>query len=62
MSRCPVFPLVSGKTSLQVMQIMYCESRYERCARYRSAQDGVAPPRTLLPDGTHADRDETARP
>ena len=54
-SRCPIFPLVSGRTSLQVMKIQYCEGRFSRCARFRSMEKGSPPARTLLPDGTHVE-------
>ena len=53
--RCPVFPLIEGRALLQVLKIQYCEGRYTRCQRYVRMSKGVAPPRTLLPDGTHTD-------
>ncbi len=52
MVMCPVFPEFKSRAALRVMQTLYCEGDFSRCARYTMVTSGVIPPRNLLPDGT----------
>jgi len=52
MEMCPVFPEFRSRQALRVMQSLYCEGDFSRCARYKSVTAGVIPPKTLLPDGS----------
>ena len=52
MTACPVFPEFKNESALKMMQALYCEGDYSRCARYQSVTGGVIPPRDLLPDGS----------
>ncbi len=50
-SSCELFPLFTLKSTLKLWQIKYCESDYERCARYSLTKSGKAVPPSLLPNG-----------
>jgi hypothetical protein len=52
MGSCPLFPLFTLRTALKVWQDNYCESDYQRCARYQRAMEGKHTPLNLLPNGT----------
>ena len=52
MVMCPVFPEFKSRAALRVMQTLYCEGDFSRCARYTMVSSGTVPPKTLLPDGT----------
>jgi hypothetical protein len=56
MTVCPVFPEFRSQHALKVMQSLYCEGDFSRCARFQSISGGVVPPRDLLPDGTRIRR------
>lgn len=50
---CPLFPLFSMKSTLQLWQLHYCDSKdYVKCDRYQRTARGERVPPTLLPDGT----------
>jgi hypothetical protein len=51
LSTCPLFPLLRLKASLNVWQQNYCESSFERCARFQRAIEGKLSPMNLLPNG-----------
>jgi hypothetical protein len=53
MERCPVFPEFRNQSALRVLQTLYCEGDFGRCARFQIASRGEMPPITLLPDGRH---------
>ncbi|MCB9613356.1 MAG: hypothetical protein H6721_08490 [Sandaracinus sp.] len=42
-----------NQSALRVLQSLYCQGDYGRCARYKLASRGEVPPLTLLPDGRH---------
>jgi len=46
-----MYPVFSSKSVLAVYQTLYCNGRYQRCARYVLANDGKMPEPDLLPDG-----------
>ena len=52
MQLCPVFPEFRNQSALRVMQTLYCEGDFSRCARFQSVSQGVVPPKNLLPDGS----------
>lgn len=52
MIACPVFPEFRNRAALKMMQVLYCESDFERCERYKIAVSGCMPARDLLPNGS----------
>lgn len=51
-ARCPIFPKL--KTSLAFWRHSFCDKpKHVECARFRLSSQGIAPPLTLLPSGTH---------
>jgi len=56
-SRCPhttacaMYDLFVFESSLALWKKNYCLADYERCARYRLAQEGQEVPLHLLPNG-----------
>ena len=49
--RCPMYPELKQRRTLQVLQHLYCRHDFERCARYRVMRQGVVPDVHLLPNG-----------
>ncbi|MFT5442391.1 MAG: hypothetical protein ACI8W3_001433 [Myxococcota bacterium] len=52
MAKCPIFPIFRCEHTLKTFQLIYCESRFEDCARFKLASTGTMPGPRLLPDGT----------
>lgn len=50
-SSCSLFPRFAMRASLGVWAALYCESKFESCARYQAANERVAIPDLLLPNG-----------
>ena len=48
---CPMFPLFRSNAALKIYQQVYCDGKFETCARHISVTTGTIPPRSLLPDG-----------
>lgn len=46
-----MYPVFSSKSVLAIYQTLYCNGRYERCARFVLASQGTMPEPNLLPDG-----------
>jgi hypothetical protein len=44
--------MFSLRGALRVWQANYCESAFERCARFKLSQEGKPVPPNLLPNGT----------
>jgi len=58
-----MYPLFTSRHVLRIYQIQYCESRFERCERYKLASSGEMPDPELLPDGERLrDRSASAEP
>ena len=55
MDTCAMFPLFKLRGSLRVWQENYCESDFERCARYQRSLEGKVTPMNLLPNGQMLD-------
>jgi hypothetical protein len=51
MGTCPLFPLFNLRQALKVWQENYCESSFERCARYKGSREGKVIPMNMLPNG-----------
>jgi hypothetical protein len=52
--RCTLHEQLGTRSALTVWQILFCESGFHRCVRYRLATAGEPVPADLLPDGrTH---------
>lgn len=56
---CPLFERFRTSPALRVWQRFFCESSFERCARFRQMQCGDSVSPTLLPDGSEL---EESRP
>lgn len=50
-ARCPIYPRFSLDSVLAIYKTFYCNSDFEQCKRYESANNGVVPDADLLPDG-----------
>lgn len=50
-ARCPIYPRFSLDSVLAIYKTFYCNSDFEKCKRYESANKGVVPDADLLPDG-----------
>jgi len=50
-SSCSLFPRLAMRASLGVWAALYCENKFESCARYQAAQERRAIPDLLLPNG-----------
>jgi len=50
--RCPLFERFQSSPALRVWKKFFCESSFERCARFNGMQCGAEVSPTLLPDGT----------
>lgn len=48
---CPLHAQLGGRATLTVWQTLYCESGFDRCARYRLSFLGLGVPPDLMPDG-----------
>lgn len=48
---CPLYPLLTSRSLLRIWQINYCESDFNRCARYDLMSKGAQVPVLLLPNG-----------
>ena len=55
METCALFPLFKLRASLRVWQDNYCESDFQRCARYQRVAEGKITPMNLLPNGQMLD-------
>jgi len=47
-----VFSHISFAPSAGVMRALYCETRFQVCARFLRAESGLPVPPTLRPDGS----------
>lgn len=56
-SACPLFERFRASPALRVWQRFFCESSFERCARFGRMQCGDEVAATLLPDGTYLDQE-----
>lgn len=50
--RCPLYPLFTVKSLLELWKLQYCNGDYTRCQRYELAQAGRPVPSNLLPNGS----------
>jgi hypothetical protein len=48
---CALFPLFKLRSALNIWQQTYCESSFERCARFQRSKEGKSSPMNLLPNG-----------
>jgi hypothetical protein len=48
---CPLFPLFTLESSLDLWRVNYCADDFARCERYRRARDGRPTPENMLPNG-----------
>jgi hypothetical protein len=49
--RCTLYDQLGTKSALTVWQTLFCESGFDRCARYRLVAVRAFVPPDLLPDG-----------
>jgi len=49
--RCALHDQLGVRTALTVWQILFCDSGFHRCVRYRLQLAGADVPGDLLPDG-----------
>lgn len=54
---CPLVHLLRGE--LELCRILYCETGIELCVRHRLIEEGQSVPATLLPNGSHLERQAT---
>jgi hypothetical protein len=56
--RCTLHDQLGTRSALTVWQTLFCESGFDRCARYRLTAIGAFVPADILPDGrSHLPRD-----
>lgn len=49
--KCPMFPMFTLKSILEIYKRSFCHSDYRSCRRYQTMMAGTRPPAELLPDG-----------
>jgi hypothetical protein len=49
--RCALHQRLDARSPLTVWQILFCDSGFDRCVRYRLTTAGAPVPPDLLPDG-----------
>jgi hypothetical protein len=49
--RCALHEQLGARSTLTVWQILFCDSGFDRCVRYRLGISGRAVPAELMPDG-----------
>lgn len=52
MDFCELFPKFQSAATLAVWKSLYCERKFQDCARYKRSLEGRSAPIDLLPDGT----------
>jgi hypothetical protein len=50
-NRCALHEQLGTRSALTVWQILFCDSGFDRCVRYRLTMAGAPVPAGLLPDG-----------
>lgn len=53
---CQMYELFQLQGALNVWKMNYCRGDFERCARYKKAEAGEAPPVNLMPNGKMLNR------
>lgn len=48
---CPMFPLFSMQSALEIWKISYCQASFTSCARYERSRRGESVPANLMPNG-----------
>lgn len=48
---CPMFPLFSMQSALEIWKISYCTSNFTACERYQRSERGDSVPDSLMPSG-----------
>jgi hypothetical protein len=62
-TRCTLHAQLRASSALAVWQTLFCESGFNRCARYRMSMSRALVPVDLLPDGiTHLPPRLTTQP